>query len=52
MIVCEGCPEKGSNLNPELDRKAKIQELRSLYDKVNSRKGNESSEDTGECIDE
>ena len=44
--------KRGRNYDPELDRKAKIQELRSLYDRVNSEKGTESSEETGESIDE
>ena len=40
------------NYDPELDRKAEIQELRSLYDRVSSEKGTESGEETGESIDE
>ena len=43
--------KRGRNYDPELDRKAKIEELRSLYDKVNSEKSTESSEETGESID-
>lgn len=42
----------GRNYDPELDRKAKIEELRSLYNKVNSEKGTESTEETGQSIDE
>ena len=42
----------GRKYDPELDRKAKIEELRSLYDRVNSEKGTESGEETGESIDE
>ena len=43
---------RGRNHDPELDRKAKIQELRSLYDRVRSEKGTESGDETGESIDE
>ena len=43
---------RGRNYDPELDRKAKIQELRGLYNRVTSEKGTESGEETGESIDE
>ena len=43
---------RGRNYDPELDRTAKIQELRSLYERVNSEKGTESGEETGESINE
>ena len=44
--------KRGRDYDPELDRKARIEELRSLYDRVNSEKGTELGEETGESIDE
>ena len=44
--------KRGRSYDSELDRKAKIGELRNLYNKMNSEKGTESSEETGESIDE
>lgn len=41
---------RGRNYDPELNREAKIQELRSLYNRVSSEKGTESGEETSESI--
>ena len=41
---------RGRNHDPELDSQAKIDELRSLYERVNDGKGVESEEGSGESV--
>ena len=41
---------RGRNYDPELDSQAKIDELRSLYERVKCEKGVESEEGSGESV--